>query len=200
MKNMNYSDEYLQNHELNYWIYGHKLPFHHEKFYKDFFPFDKLSSGLILEIGCGGCPISEYNNIDCIDRLTLLDPLIENLSNIEKFKFLNKYKKFSDNILHSNIDDNFDFIICLNVIDHFNDPDYNFVDKIFNLLNDDGEFWIYYDLRTHSSDDHLMIDNNKLFDKFKKYFNIIKISEDINPTHEGWSNVCKSIRLILRKK
>jgi len=197
---MNYSDEYLQNHELNYWINGHKMPFHHEKFYKEFFPFEKISSGNILEIGCGGCPISEYNDIDLSGRLVLLDPLLNKLSKIQRYEFLNKYKILSDNILYSNIDDKFDFIICLNVIDHFNDPDYNFVDKIFNSLNDNGEFWIYYDLRTVSSDDHLVIDDVKLLNKFKKYFDVIKMSEDINPTHEGWSNVYKSIRLILRKK
>lgn len=197
---MNYTDEHLQNHELDYWINGHKLPFHHEKYYKDFFPFHRLENGKILEIGCGGCPISEYNNINFNNRLILIDPLLNKLSKIEKYNFLNKYQLLSDNILTANIQDKIDFAICLNVIDHFNDIDFNFVEKIHEILNENGEFWIYYDLRTESAEDHLMIDNEKLMKKINKYFDIVNISDEINPTHIGWSNVYKSVRIILKRK
>jgi hypothetical protein len=41
---MTYSDEHLQNHELNYWLNGFNPPLHHQHFYNEFFPFENLNS------------------------------------------------------------------------------------------------------------------------------------------------------------
>lgn len=197
---MGYNDNELQQHELNYWLTGHKLPFHHEKFYKEFFNFSKLHSKNVIEIGCGGCPISEYSGIEFTNNLTLLDPLLNSLIRYDRYYNLQKYNLISESILELKTDEKFDNIICLNVIDHFNDTEYLFVQKMANILNENGELWLYYDLRTMDSDDHLAIDNIKLMKTLEDHFDIIKISRDINPTHIGWSNIYESIRLILQKK
>ena len=55
---MNYSDEYLQNHELNYWLSGFVPPLHHKSFYDEFFSFEELNSKKVVEVGCGGSPIT----------------------------------------------------------------------------------------------------------------------------------------------
>lgn len=196
---MSYTDEKLQQHELDYWMNGHKMPFHHEKFYKQFFDFTSLKGKTVLEFGCGGCPISEYTDAD-FDRLILVDPLIRDIINHSKYSHLESYELYSQSILNLKLKEKVDVIVGLNVIDHFNDQEYSFINNLFSLLNSGGELWLYYDIRTESHSHHLAIDNEKILNKIKQQFNIIKIDDTINPTHINWSKVEKSIRLIAKKK
>ena len=195
---MNYSDLDLQNHELDFWLKSYSPPFIHEDFYKQFFNFSELSEKKTLEIGCGGAPITDYCGFSNID-LTIADPLIEELIKNEKFKHLSEFKYFSKSLF--DLDNNsYEHLVCLNVIDHFNDTEYQFVEKFHSLLGDGGKIWLYYDVRDSNNGNHLAIDNNKLIKKIEEKFTIEKIDDNINPKHRGWSSVNKSIRLIATKK
>jgi 2-polyprenyl-3-methyl-5-hydroxy-6-metoxy-1,4-benzoquinol methylase len=195
---MNYTDDYLQEHELGFWLNAYKLPFIHENFYKEFFNFENLNEKTVLEFGCGGCPISEYTNAN-FKKLILVDPLLKLLTTHTNFSNLNKHENYSISILDFNLNETIDVIIGLNVIDHFNDPDYKVIDKLHSLLPQDGELWLYYDVRPENSGNHLSIDNEKITKKIEEKFQIIKINEDINPTHINWSGIKKSVRLIAKK-
>jgi len=200
---MEYTDNNLQEQELGYWLNVHKKPhpnepFLHENFYKQFFSFEDLNEKVVLEFGCGGCPISEYTNT-AFKELILVDPLFELLTTYTSFSHLSKYENYSISVLDLNLNKTVDVVIGLNVIDHFNDSDYKVIDKLHSFLAQGGELWLYYDVRPANSSYHLSIDNDKLLNKIKEKFEIIKISEDINPVHIGWSGVEKSIRLIAKK-
>jgi len=194
---MNYSDEHLQNHELNYWLTGYAPPLHHKYFYEEFFPFDELNFKKVVEVGCGGSPITEYNQI--FPTLTLVDPLLDKLISYDKFKHLSQHKIFSNSILEFK-ETGYDFVVCLNVIDHFNDPECNFIDVFSDVLADEGELWLYYDVRSKDDSDHLALDDEKIQSKIKEKFNIKKIDLNINPIHLNWSSIYKSVRLIATKK
>ena len=195
---MGYTDKELQSHELNFWINSYKPPFFHFSFYKNFFNFDELSQKKTVDIGCGGAPISDYCGVDGID-LTIVDPLIGSLIENDKFKHLKNYNSFSGSLFDFE-GSNFDYVVCLNVVDHFNDPKFGFVEKFHSLLSDEGILWLYYDVRNLNSGDHLSINDTQLMDEIKKYFNIVKIDNTINPTHKGWANVVYSTRLIAKKQ
>jgi 2-polyprenyl-3-methyl-5-hydroxy-6-metoxy-1,4-benzoquinol methylase len=195
---MNYSDKNLQDHELDFWVNHYNPPFYHMDYYKSFFDFEKLSEKKVIDIGCGGAPISEYIEIPNIN-LTILDPLINDLLKFEKFSNLKKYNYFSGSLFDFDKSD-YDYIVCLNVIDHFNDDEYTFIDKFFDFLNKNGELWLYYDLRHKNDGDHLLIDNEKLMNKLNTKFSIIDTSDKVNPKHINWSTVYSSIRLIAKKK
>lgn len=195
---MKYTDEKLQEHELNFWINSYNPPFPHLSFYKSFFNFSKLSGKKTIDIGCGGAPISDYCGVSDIN-LTIVDPLIDKLILCEKFKHLSKYNYHSNSLFELNEND-YEYLICLNVVDHFNDPTYNFVDKFSSLLKKDGIMWLYYDVRDVDDGEHLSINNDLLLKTIKNHFEIVEISDSINPTHKGWSSVNNSIRLIAKKK
>lgn len=195
---MSYTDEKMQNHELNFWINSYKPPFFHKNFYEDFYDFKNLINKKVVDIGCGGAPISDYCGVEDLD-LTIVDPLINELIKSEKYKHLNKHKYFSGSLFDFNGTE-YDCVVCLNVIDHFNDPEYTVIDKFYDILSIGSELWLYYDLRTKNDCDHLMIDNEKIMEKIKNKFDIIKISESVNPKHNGWASVYKSIRIIGKKK
>ena len=156
---MKYTDHELQEHELNFWVNSYNPPFFHIDFYKQFFDFKNLVGKKVVDIGCGGAPISDYCGVNGIN-LTIVDPLIDNLIKHPKYEHLKKYNYFS-NSLFDFTEKNYDFLICLNVIDHFNDPQYSVIDKFSDILSENGELWLYYDLRTKDDGDHLMIDNGK---------------------------------------
>lgn len=195
---MDYSDDKLQNHELNFWLNGYKPPFFHLEFYKSFFNFLELKNKKVLDVGCGGTPISEYCGVDGIN-LTILDPLISQLILNSKYEHLSKYKNVSKSLFDFNGSD-YEYIVCLNVVDHFNDPEYTFVDKFYSFLKTDGILWLYYDVRDINDGEHLAIDNIKLLKKLKENFDVLNLDETINPNHVNWSSVKKSIRLIAKKK
>jgi 2-polyprenyl-3-methyl-5-hydroxy-6-metoxy-1,4-benzoquinol methylase len=195
---MEYTDEKLQSHELNFWINSYTPPFFHLKFYESFFNFKELSGKKTVDIGCGGAPISDYCGVDDIN-LTIVDPLINDLIVNDKFKHLSKYNYFSGSLFDL-VDEGFEYLVCLNVVDHFNDPEYSFVEKFHSLLTNEGFLWLYYDVRSINSGDHLAINNTHLINKIEKYFEILKIDNSINPKHKGWSNVNESIRIIGKKK
>lgn len=194
---MNYTDKELQDHELNYWINSHKQPFIHKNFYKEFYDFNQLADKKVVDIGCGGSPISEYCDVKDLN-LTIVDPLIEKLIQHNKYAHLKKYNYFSGSLFDFN-GTNYDCLICLNVIDHFNDPEYKCIEKFYDILSNNSELWLYYDLRNKNDGHHLAIDEEKIINKIKNKFDIIKISDSINPNHISWSSVNKSIRMICKK-
>lgn len=195
---MDYTDDNLQNHELNFWLNGYRPPFFHLDYYKSFFNFLELKNKKVLDIGCGGAPISEYCGVDGIN-LTILDPLIDKLILNDKYKHLSNYDNISKSLFDFN-GLNYEYVVCLNVVDHFNDPDYMFIDKFFSFLKEDGILWLYYDVRDINDGEHLAIDNIKLLNKLRENFEILSIDETTNPKHFNWSSIKKSIRLIAKKK
>lgn len=195
---MNYNDEDLQNHELDFWIKSYNPPFFHFNFYNNFFNFSELSGKKTIDIGCGGAPISDYCGISDID-LTINDPLIGQLISHKKYEHLQKYKYFSCSLFDLE-EGGYEYLVCLNVIDHFNDTEYTFVDKFNSLISDGGYMWLYFDIRSYNDENHLAIDKFKILEKIKINFEIVKISYEINPVHKGWSSINESIRLIAKKK
>lgn len=194
---MTYSDEHLQNHELNYWLHGFIPPLHHAPFYQSFFNFKELNDKKVIEIGCGGSPITEYNDIS-VD-LTLLDPILDKLIAHKKYEHLSQYKIFPLSMLDFK-EGGYDYAVCLNVIDHFNDPECVFVDKFWEMLGENGKLWLYYDVRSEDNGDHLALDHDKIIRKIESLFTIEQINQNINPIHRGWSLVHTSVRLIASKK
>jgi cyclopropane fatty-acyl-phospholipid synthase-like methyltransferase len=190
---MNYTDEDLKNHELKFWINSYEPPFIHLDFYREFFNFSELSKKKTIDIGCGGAPISDYCDVHDIN-LTLISDLVKN----PKFSHLSKYKFYSNSLFDLN-ESGYEYLVCLNVIDHFNDESYSFIDKFHSFLKDDGIMWLYYDVRDKNDGNHLRIDNLRLIEKMKSKFEILKMDNTINPKHSGWSSVNKSIRIIAKK-
>jgi 2-polyprenyl-3-methyl-5-hydroxy-6-metoxy-1,4-benzoquinol methylase len=195
---MEYTDEKLQDHEFNFWVKGYNPPFPHLNFYQEFFNFSELIEKKTIDIGCGGSPICDYCGVSNIN-LTIVDPLIDRLIKHDKFKHLAKYDYHSNSLFDFN-GSGYEYLVCLNVIDHFNDLEYSFVDKFSSILDTGGFMWLYYDVRNINDGDHLSIDNEILLNKIKQSFEIIRIDESINPNHIGWSSVHKSIRMIAKKK
>ncbi len=192
---MKYTDEQLQEHELDFWINGYRPPFYHKDYYTEFFNFEELSNKKVVDIGCGGTPIAEYNDIKDIN-LTIVDPLIGSLIKHPKYEHLAKYDYFSGTLFDF-AKSGYDCLVCLNVIDHFNDPQYDFVEKFYNILKPaNSQMWLYFDLRTKDDGDHLMIDEDKLMSRIAEKFNIVKLDYKVNPRHKGWSSVYKSVRLM----
>ena len=114
-------------------------------------------------------------------------------------KHLSKYDNVSESLFNFYGVD-YEYVVCLNVVDHFNDPEYTFVDKFYTFLKNEGVLWLYYDVRDINDAEHLAIDNTKLLNKIKEKFDILNIDETTNPNHVNWGSVKKSIRLIAKKK
>ena len=167
---MEYTDDKLQDHELNFWLNSYKGDFFHLKFYQEFFNFSELSEKKTVDIGCGGAPISDYCGVNNIN-LTIVDPLIDKLIKHDKFKHLSKYDYSSNSLFDFNGAD-YEYLVCLNVVDHFNDSEYSFVDKFSSILKVGGFVWLYYDVRDINDGDHLSINNEKLINKIKENFEI----------------------------
>lgn len=193
-----YTDEQMQDHELLFWVRDFYPPLYHESWYKLFFPFEELDGKKVADVGCGGYPISNYINSKM--DLLLVDPLLDRLIATEKYAHLSDNKIFSGSILDFDPKEKLDYVVCLNVIDHFNDPSFTLVDKFENALTPGGELWLYYDVRPNDAEDHKALDSDGIMNKIKEKFDIIKMDETVNPKHIGWSGVYKSIRIIARKK
>jgi cyclopropane fatty-acyl-phospholipid synthase-like methyltransferase len=193
---MQYSKEHLYEYEKNFWLSSRYIDLKHLDFYKTFFNFDLLENKNVLDIGCGGNPVCFFTNKKF--NLTIVDPLINDLSQNDLYGFLKNIKSFSGGI-HEFDDKGFDVVVCLNVIDHFYDDNFTYVDKFYNFLAPNGELWLYYDVRPVDMSEHLAINNDKLIEKINKHFKIKQINEQINPKHIGWSGITKSIRLIATK-
>ena len=194
---MFYSNEHLQNHELSYWLHGFNPPLHHATFYQSFFDFKELNDKKVIEIGCGGSPITEYNDISV--NLTLLDPILDKLIIHDRYKHLSQYKIFSIDMLDFK-ESGYDYVVCLNVVDHFNDPDCLFVDKFWHMLNKNGKLWLYYDIRSENNGDHLALNHENIMSKIENLFTIEKINLELNEIHRNWSLVHTFVRIIATKK
>lgn len=185
--------------EMDFWI-NYKQPhndFKHKQFYVDFFDFSQISDN-VLEIGCGGSPFITYiDNYNNNLKLNLLDPLIDSISEIPRYSFLKNYTIYNTNLLESNIEDKYNFIICLNVLDHFENSHTDFLGKIKSMLKNDGQLFLYYDIRRMHSDGHYSIDHNTIYAYITENFNIIKQSLDVNPVHHNWSTVYQAYRAVL---
>ena len=192
-----YQDEGLQNHELEYWLHRN-YPNKHADFYKDFFDFSYCNKKEVLDVGCGGNPITDFLDYDI--KLSILDPLIESLIESVEYKHLTAFPAYSMSILDFKEKNKYDIITCLNVIDHFNDEELKFIDVFYNALKDNGELWLYYDVRPVNACDHLAVNHLKIVKTLRERFTITKMSEQINPKHVGWGAVTYSVRLIAVKK
>jgi SAM-dependent methyltransferase len=193
-----YTDAELQDHELIFWIRDYKPPFFHRDFYASFFDFSELQGKSVADIGCGGAPISDYSGVSNFD-LTIVDPLINSLMQSAKFMHLKKYKTFSGSLFDFN-ETGYDYVVCLNVIDHFHDRYFNFVNVFHSNLREGGLLWLYFDVRDVDDGHHLSVDSQRLLDKISKFFSIVKIDSSINPVHQGWASVRSSVRLIAQKR
>jgi 2-polyprenyl-3-methyl-5-hydroxy-6-metoxy-1,4-benzoquinol methylase len=185
--------------EMDFWInYTQPIKdFKHKNFYVNFFDFSQIKNE-VLEIGCGGSPFITYvDNYDSSIQLSLLDPLIDQISSIPKYSFLTNYTRYNQNLLDSSINQKYDYIVCLNVLDHFPDSYTNFLDKIKHMLKDSGKIFLYYDIRRINNDGHYAINHNEVYNYIINNFKIIKESLDVNPVHHNWSTVYQSYRALL---
>jgi 2-polyprenyl-3-methyl-5-hydroxy-6-metoxy-1,4-benzoquinol methylase len=192
-----FDDKSLQNHEFDYWIHRN-TPNKHAEFYREFFDFSLCENKEVLDVGCGGNPITDFSGVEI--NLSILDPLIDSLLESGQYDNLKKYNAYSKSILELEETSKFDTITCLNVIDHFNDDEFLFVDVFHKALKEGGQLWLYYDVRPVNACDHLAIDSKAILEKIETKFNIEKISHVINPKHKGWSGITSSVRLIATKK
>lgn len=188
--------------ELDFWknyIQPYKN-FKHKQYYIDFFPFSEIT-GHCLEIGCGGSPFVTYvdNPISNID-LSLVDPLINQIAELPRYDFLKNYHIFNCSLLNFSTLETYDYIICLNVLDHFPKYHTNFIDKIKSLLKPLGKLFLYYDIRKENKDDHYSIDHNIIYQHIHNNFSIVKESLAINPEHKDWSTVYMGYRAVLENK
>lgn len=186
--------------EINFWLNTNEFgrTFKHKTYYS-FFDLYTIS-GTCLEIGCGGSPFITYQDTKSNIDLTLVDPILGELVTLPKYGFLQQYKFYSCNLLDLNINNQFDNIVCLNVLDHFSDGHLEFLSRIYNLIKDGGKLFLYYDIRKIYDDDHYPIDHYKIITFLNEHFISIKESFDINPKHINWSTVYQSYRGIMTKK
>jgi 2-polyprenyl-3-methyl-5-hydroxy-6-metoxy-1,4-benzoquinol methylase len=174
--------------------------FKHKNFYVNFFDFSSIK-GNCLEIGCGGSPFITYaDNVSSDLKLSLLDPLIDEISKNPRYNFLNNYTRYNCTLRDCTTQEKYDFIVCLNVLDHFGSSHEKFIDTIKSLLSVNGILFLYYDIREKYSDWHYSINHTELYKHIKSSFVIIKESLDINPEHRNWSTVYGSFRGILKNK
>ena len=190
------------DHELKFWI-NYRFEngnFLHRNFYEKFFPFQEIK-GKILEIGCGGAPFYTYipGNFDK-QKISLIDPLLNDLSTIDRYNHLTDCNLFSCNFLEFNSQEKYDTVICLNVIDHFPYGQDEFLRKVNNCMFNNGQLYLYYDLRTTNENDHYAINESLVRNSIHDLFEIVKEDYTINPNHVGWSKIYKSHRAILNKK
>jgi 2-polyprenyl-3-methyl-5-hydroxy-6-metoxy-1,4-benzoquinol methylase len=188
--------------ELDFWYnyIQEKNNFKHKDFYQNFFNFADIG-GRCLEIGCGGSPFTTYaDSIAQKIELHLLDPLIDQISNVSRYEFLKNYTRYNSNLLNFNSNIFYDSIVCLNVLDHFENNHIEFIQKIHSLLNKKGTVFIYYDIRERYCDGHYSIPHHEIHNYISQIFDIMKESNEINPVHSGWSTVYSSYRAILKAK
>lgn len=186
-KEMHFWQEYIQPEN----------DFKHKSFYTNFFDFS-LIKGDVLEIGCGGSPFTTYTkDNEYLINLTLLDPLLSKISEIPRYNFLKQYAFYDNNFLTSDIKDKYDFIICLNVLDHFSSCHVDFITKMKSILKPGGQIYLYYDIRKMYSDGHYPIDHSTLYNFITTNFIVLKDSLEVNPVHHNWSTVFQSYRAIL---
>jgi 2-polyprenyl-3-methyl-5-hydroxy-6-metoxy-1,4-benzoquinol methylase len=185
--------------EIDFWI-NYNQPtkdFKHKNFYANFFDFSQIRNE-VLEIGCGGSPFITYvDNYDSTIQLSLLDPLIDQISSIPKYSFLTNYTRYNLNLLASSINHKYDYIVCLNVLDHFPDSYTSFLNKMKYMLKEHGKIFLYYDIRRINNDGHYAINHNEIYNYIINNFEIIKESLEVNPVHHNWSTVYQSYRAVL---
>lgn len=193
------NEDYI--HELEFWknYTFEKKNFLHRDYYCEFFPLDKIN-GKILEIGCGGAPFYTYCDADVDHKsITLVDPILKDLSLMEKYFFLNKNYLKKDSFFNLESEEKYDYIICLNVLDHFEEGHDKFLLKIKDMLNKNGRLFLYYDIRSCYSLNHYAINPELIRNTLVSNFSIIKEDYNINPVHINWSMVYSSHRVIAEK-
>ncbi len=190
------------DHELKFWLsYEFKNgSFLHRGFYEQFFPFQS-ASGNILEIGCGGAPFYSYidGNFDK-SKITLIDPLLQELAVVPKYSHLSGCDLHSCNFSDFQPSKNYDTIICLNVIDHFPIGQDLFLQKLRSCLSEDGTVFLYYDIREEHANGHYAVDKLSTIQAIDSNFEVLRQDFSINPVHAGWSKVYESHRAILKKR
>jgi 2-polyprenyl-3-methyl-5-hydroxy-6-metoxy-1,4-benzoquinol methylase len=129
-----YTDEQLQEHELNFWAGEGDIKNKHLDFYSKFFNFNLLEGKTVLDVGCGGNPVSDFTNVRF--NLEILDPIVDKLLNLDKYKHLSNVNGFSHSLLEKNVNlhNKYDIITCLNVIDHFADDNLLSIDIFHSYI------------------------------------------------------------------
>jgi SAM-dependent methyltransferase len=192
-----YADLDLQSHELKYWSDATVFNTHAE-FYKKFFDFSLCENKDVLDVGCGGNPITDFTDFNI--NLSILDPLIDDLIKMKKYERLKAFNRYPISILELKEESKFDYVTCFNVIDHFVDDEFKYIDVFHKSLKKNGQLWLYYDVRPNDACDHLALNSEGIIDKIKEMFIIESMSRDTNPKHIGWSGITSSIRIIATKK
>ena len=104
-----------------------------------YFPEVFDESGIGLDYGCG--LISMFEGSSIADRIVACDPLLDEYKKIADFnKFsprIDYHKKIEDIIY---VDKLFDFIVCVNVIDHTPDPQ-TIIDDLLKVLKPGGRLY-----------------------------------------------------------
>lgn len=186
--------------EIDFWLQYNEIAgnFKHKQFY-EFFPLSEVC-GDVLEIGCGGCPFDSYVNVrNHTTRIALVDPILEELSKYPKYHNLKKYKKYSCQYSEFKTSKKFDHIVCLNVLDHFQDDHIAFLEKISSEIMRDGLLYLYYDYRQENSDGHCAVDTHLITQYLNNHYHALKESLSINPKHRGWAKTKWSYRGVLKK-
>ena len=196
------TDTQLQEHEVDFWLNNWNESWHEfmtkrfHTFYDPFFNFSTLVPP-ILEVGCGGTPVSLFFNIE----ETLIDPILDKLTTNSKFATLLRNKQLiSESFLTTNKlpETHFNSIICLNCLDHFNNSESTFFELTHKYLKPQGNLYLYYHLRSTERDSHLALNQKTIDFSIHKYFNVIKYSKEMEPEVIGWADGCQ--RYILEKQ
>ena len=197
LDSMNLSDT---KKEIDFWLHTNELGknFKHKNYYS-FLDLNTIS-GTCLEIGCGGSPFTTYCDTKKDIDLTIVDPILKELVALPKYESLKQYKLYSCSLLDLNINNQFNHIVCLNVLDHFGNGHIEFLKRIVSLIQDGGKLFLYYDIRQKYVDNHYPVSHDEIISFLKQHFIFVKESFDINPKHSNWSTVYKSYRGIMVKQ
>ncbi|MCL5435929.1 MAG: class I SAM-dependent methyltransferase [Patescibacteria group bacterium] len=133
------------------------------------FPHFKSQDGFGLDLGCGLISVLEFSGKSFI----AIDPLLDEYDKIVPvFKRMVAYEKQFDPDTIPFRDENFDWVFCVNVVDHTKDPK-RLMREIFRVLKPGGK--LYFEV---NFDDHLLAPHYELWDNEKinalKQMNIFK--------------------------
>lgn len=191
-----------QDWELKAWLASEKnLEDWNSWWFNAFRKFNYLNKPFksLLEVGCGPyCRNTEYflNLFPTITKISILDPLLQNYidNNYYVNKVIEKYKvkTFSTSLEAYSDNEQYEVIICINVLDHVQDSDIC-MEKIYEKLCQGGVLILGQDLTNEDdikNDPGLLtdlghpikLDHLYFKEKLKKYNHIF---QNILPREQG---------------